>query len=360
MIFQIPLRDLKLFASSDFDNLSEGEIVTRIRAEHPWMLSDAELSVSNGVVTIAFPDTNPSALSEAMRLLEKGVKRCQQGDYQKAVGILERVLELDPANVSAHRNLGMALMETGQAERARQYLVEAALLDPTDAWPYVVLGNALVRQPGQREAAARLLTKAHELAPADPWAMNSLGGIETERGDLSAAKAWFEKALAVKPDFANAHYGLASALATQGSFDEARIQLGILFSEAEVQDVRSAAVFNAARELWREITQQMANTAKDSSLVAVREYLDAISAKSGFPVKEAWVDFPENFAAQTQMAWKKGRDHHLINLRRGYPEPAWHHILAHETTHIALETEARDAGRNRWFVSTDESRTKAL
>ena len=298
--------------------------------------------------------------TDELRLLEKGVKRCQQGDYQKAIGILERVLELDPANVSAHRNLGMALMETGQAEKARQYLVEAALLDPKDAWPYVVLGNALVRQAGQREAAARLLTKAHELAPADPWAMNSLGGIETERGDLSAAKAWFEKALAVKPNFANARYGLASALATQGHFDAARTQLGILFAEAEVQDVRSATVFNAGRDLWREITQQLASTTKESSLAAVREYLGVVSSKSGFPVKEAWVDFPENFAAQTQMAWKKGRDHHLINLRRGYPEPAWHHILAHEASHIALETTAREAGRNRWFVSTDDSRTKAL
>lgn len=360
MIFLIPLRDLKLFASADFENLSEPELIARIRADHPALLSDARISIADGMATIEFPEPAPPARAEAARLLEKGVQRCRQGEYQKAVGILQRVLELDPSCVSAYRNLGMALMEQRDLEQARHYLVEAALLDPKDPWPYVVLGNALVREPGQRDAAERLLVKAHEIDPADPWAMNSLGGISTERGDLAGALAWFEKALAVKPDFANAHYGSANALATQGRFDEARKWLETLFRQGEVQDARSAQVFTAARELWRDITQQLANGHREGSLAAVRGYLDDIAAESGFPVKEEWAEFPENFAAQTGMAWKKGADHHLVRLRRGYPEPAWHHILAHEVTHIALETRARDIGCNRWFVTTAETRGTAM
>ena len=360
MIFLIPLRDLKLFTSSDLDQLTEADIVATLRAEHPTLFTAARVSVTDGMVSIEFTEPAAQVRSEAARLLEKGSQRCRQGEYQKAVGILERVIELDPSSVPAYRNLGMALMELRQTERARQYLVEAALLDPTDAWPYVVLGNALVRTPGKRDAAAGLLGKAHELDPNDPWAMNSLAGIEIERGHLDAAKVWFEKALAVKPDFANAHYGLASALASQGQFDAARTRLDRLFADGEIQDVRSAAVFNAARELWREIAQQQANTHREASLAGVRDYLATVSAKSGFPVKEEWADFPENFAAQTQMAWKKGRDHHLIRLRKGYPDPAWHHILAHEATHIALESEARAVGCNRWFVTTAETRSAAL
>ena len=57
--------------------------------------------------------------------------------------------------------------------------------------------------------------------------MNSLGGIAMERGDLAAAVAWFSKALAAKPDFANAHYGWALALSTQGrDEEEAAVVLG--------------------------------------------------------------------------------------------------------------------------------------
>jgi hypothetical protein len=44
--------------------------------------------------------------------------------------------------------------------------------------------------------------------------------------------------LAVKRDFANARYGLANPLATQGRLDEARARLYLLFRAAEMRDVR--------------------------------------------------------------------------------------------------------------------------
>lgn len=360
MIFLIPLRDLTLFTGDSPDTLSEDDVVARIRADHPALFAGARIAVADGMVSIEFPEPPSANKAEAARLLEQGVQRSRQGEYRKAAGMLARVLELDPANGPACRNLGMVLMELGETEKARQYLVESALHDPTDPWPYVVLGNALVREPGKLEPAERLLRKAHELAPDDPWAMNSLGGIATERGDLAGAMDWFQKSLVVKPDFANAYYGLANALATQGRFEEARARLHNLFRTAKMRDARSQAVFGAARDLWREVTQLLGTSRRDESLSAVRDYLAAISQRSGFPVKEEWGEFPENFAAQTQMAWKKGRDHHLIRLRRGYPEPAWHHILAHEATHIALEADARAVGRNRWFVTTAETRAKAI
>ncbi|MBK6631371.1 MAG: tetratricopeptide repeat protein [Betaproteobacteria bacterium] len=360
MIFHIPLRDLKLFSAGGLEGLTEAELVARLRAEHPRLLADAQIEIAGGMVTIRFPEPPAQGKAEAARLLEKGIQRCRQGEYRKAAGILERVLELDPSSTPAYRNLGMALMELGETEQARQHLVEAALLDPKDAWPYVVLGNALVREPGKLDAAEGLLAKAHELDPKDPWAMNSLGGIAMERGDLAAAVAWFSKALAAKPDFANAHYGWALALSTQGRDEAALERLGLLFAKAEVQDARSRPVFANARSLWREITARRATAHATESIAAVRAYLDGIAERSGFPVREEWADFPENYAAQTQMAWKKGRDHHLVRLRRGYPEPAWHHILAHEATHISMEAEARALGRNRWFTLTDETRRKAL
>lgn len=360
MIFFIPLTSLKLFSSADLDGLDNEEIIARLRSEHPLLTSGARIDISDGMVSIEFQEVPPAQSSKAQRLLEKGIQRSNKGEFQKAVGIFEHVLELDPANAAAYRNLGMVYMELRETEKARQCLVEAALLNPKDAWPYVVLGNAIVREPDKLDAAQGLLEKAHEIDPTDPWAMNSLGGICTERGDLQGAIRWFEKSLAQKSDFANAHYGWANALATKGNFDAARERLGILFSKAEFQDARSNAVFGAARALWTDVTAQLANAKREQSLADVRSYLAGISERSGYPVKEEWAEFPENFAAQTQMAWKKGRDHHLIRLRRGYPEPAWHHILAHEATHIALESEARALRRNRWFVTTEESRSKAL
>jgi tetratricopeptide (TPR) repeat protein len=360
MILFVPLSSLKLFTSGDLAGMSEEELVARLKADHPALVEGAKIAIEGDLVRIEFPEVPAIQASEALRLLEKGIQRSQKGEFLKAVGIFERVLELDPGNAAAYRNLGMVFMELGKTEEARRCLVEAALLNPKDAWPYVVLGNALARDRDKLVAAQALLEKAHEIEPEDPWAMNSLGGICTERGDLAAATTWFEKSLAIKSDFANSHYGLANVLATQGKFESARERLQTLFEKAEYQDARSRSVFSAARSLWLDTISQLANARRECSLAEVRAYLASISERSGFPVKEEWADFPENFAAQTQMAWKKGRDHHLIRLRRGYPEPAWHHILAHEATHIALESAARAVGRNRWFVTTEESRAKAL
>jgi len=360
MIFFIPLSDLKLFHASDLVSLTEQEIVDRIRSDQPELFADATLTVRDGLLVVEFRPVADAARTEAARLFEKGIQRCRQGDYRKAIGILEHVIELDPSTIPAYRNLGMAYIELNEPEKAREYLVEAALLDPKDPWPYVVLGNQLVKQPDKLEAAEALLRRAHELQPEDPWAMNSLGGIASERGDLASAQGWFRQALQLKSDFANARFGLANSLAMEGRFEEAQAELATLFHSAEHQDARSEQVFKAAQVLWLEIAGQLANSRREESLASVRAYLDKVSDDSGYPVREEWADFPENYAAQTQMAWKKGLDHHVIRLRRGYPEPAWHHILAHEATHIDMEAAARAQGRNRWFVTTAESRSKAL
>ena len=65
-------------------------------------------------------------------------------------------------------------------------------------------------------------------------------------------------------------------------------------------------------------------------------------------------------AGQSQMAWKKRRDHHLIVMRSQYPEPLSQHIKAHELTHIALEAEARGVGRNKWFSTSAANRETAI
>jgi len=111
MIFFIPLADLELFHATDLSALTEREIVERVRADEPGLFEGAHLSIREGVLVIEFPPVAESAHAEAMRLFEKGVQRCRQGDYRKAVGILDRVLVLDPSIIAAYRNLGMAYVE---------------------------------------------------------------------------------------------------------------------------------------------------------------------------------------------------------------------------------------------------------
>lgn len=101
MILFVPLSSLKLFTSGDLAGMSEEELVARLKADHPALVEGAKIAIEGDLVRIEFPEVPAIQASEALRLLEKGIQRSQKGEFQKAVGIFERVLELDPGNAAA-------------------------------------------------------------------------------------------------------------------------------------------------------------------------------------------------------------------------------------------------------------------
>ena len=54
-----------------------------------------------------------------------GVMSIQTGQFDKAVGRFEKVLELEPQNTDAHRFLAQAYMNSGDSARARESLEKA-------------------------------------------------------------------------------------------------------------------------------------------------------------------------------------------------------------------------------------------
>ena len=127
-----------------------------------------------------------------------------------------------------------------------------------------------------------------------------------------------------------------------------------------MQDARSAPVYQAARESYEETAKALATVKMDVVARALSVYQEHVEDISGYPAKIEREQLNAMLAGQSQMAWKKERDHHVIILRPQYPEPFVPHLLAHELTHIALEAEARSAGRNKWFSTTAASRETAI
>ena len=146
MLFAVRLVDLSVIEGLDLTRASNVEIVARLRESFDFLPKETTIELKDGIVTIDIPDSTIQDKSEAERLHSKATQRAKQGDYRKAVGIWERVIELDPANVEARRNLGMAYVELQETDKAREHLIEAALLDPKEAWSFVVLGNILAKE----------------------------------------------------------------------------------------------------------------------------------------------------------------------------------------------------------------------
>ena len=146
MLFVVRLADLNAIEGVDLSRESNVQLIERLRQIFNFLPRETTIELEGGIVSIDIPDSVVQGKSEADRLHKKAIQRAEQGDYRKAIGIWERVIELDPANVAARRNLGMAYVELRETEKARENLVEAALLDPTDAWSFVVLGNILTKE----------------------------------------------------------------------------------------------------------------------------------------------------------------------------------------------------------------------
>jgi FimV-like protein len=311
-------------------------------------------------VVISYPEEADRKREEAARLADRAVKRANEGNYEKAIGIYKRALELQPSFHAARRDLAKAYIEIGDVENATNHLIEVLRLDPKDAWSWVVLGNLYIREKADPETGEKFLRKALEIKPNDAWALNSLAVGYQKRGQLQQAVEYFDRAIAGNPEFANPYYGKAMTLAEDGQPETADKTLARLFTTAKMQDARSQSVFEGARQLYVKVQRELATRHHSDAFKSVQDYKAAMEKLSGHEIRFEETDFEDMLGATIQMAWKHGRGYHLIKTRRGYNPELLAHLEAHELTHLKMESEARQNGKNLFFATSAQSREVAI
>jgi len=283
-----------------------------------------EIEIRDGVATIRFDESAESDRSEARRLLAKAAKRAAGGEFEKARDIYLRVLELDPALADARRELAMALFELGDFSGAKDELIDALRLNPADAWSYVVLANLYVKGDRDFAAAARFLTRALELKPGDPYALNSLAAVSRELGDSEKALRYFDEAIAAQPEFANAWFGKALLLSQEAQPSRAVDVLEEMFLRAGAGDARTQPVFQEARRLYLAGQEKLADEQLSEAFKAVENFKAEVATLSGYPIIVQADDLPDQLSGLAQMAWKHGRDRHLVKTSNRLTPPGPH------------------------------------
>lgn len=361
VVFAVRLADLEFLSQDELSGgLSQSEIVETIRRQFDYLPGELDIEVHDGVATIRFEEASERERSEAHRLFEKAAKRAANGEFQKAKDIYRRVLELDPAMAGARRELAMTLFELGDMPGAKDELIDALRLKPDDAWSHVVLANIYVKHDRDLATAARFLTRALELKPGDPYALNSLASISQQLGDAEKARRCFDEAIASNPEFANAWYGKALLLSRQDQPARSVEVLDEMFQRAEMKDARSQPVFGAARGLYLAEEGKLAEANLSDGFKVLESFKAEITELSGFPVIVRSEAVPGQLSGVAQMAWKHGRDHHIVQIKSLLPPPSSQHIEAHELTHVWLESRARRQKTNRWFATSAASRERAI
>jgi tetratricopeptide (TPR) repeat protein len=143
--------------------------------------------------------------------LELAKAYSRTGASAEAVRWCEEALRIRPGFSPAVKELGAALIRSGDFARAAETLSQAS-----GAAAGTNLGNAYFRL-GRVEAAEQALRPNSE----DPDANNLLGMIESAKGDLGAAEQFFRKALELQTDHAEAHHNLANLLGARRDYVQA-------------------------------------------------------------------------------------------------------------------------------------------
>ncbi len=144
---------------------------------------------------------------------------CLKVQGRDAVAVLARAALLLTGDAEAHNNLGAALADIGDYDKAVASYRQALQIHPDYVDAHSNLGSAL-KGLGKLEASLGSYRRALQINPDYADAHNNLGVTLTELGQLDAAIASCRRAIQLKPNSAIAHLNLSVALLSSGQLSE--------------------------------------------------------------------------------------------------------------------------------------------
>ncbi len=134
-----------------------------------FRMTTALLMIFSIVISFSCTDAKASDNSaqspEIQKHIDKGIQFGNDGDFEKAIAEFKEVLKLDPKNVHAYNNIGVAYFRTGNLDQTIAYYTKAIDLGIADANMYFFRGQMYGKYQQEDAKAIKDYTKAIELQP---------------------------------------------------------------------------------------------------------------------------------------------------------------------------------------------------
>ncbi len=190
------------------------DILTEAHNQHQTGNFDTAVVLYNKVLEIEPNNIN------AVTLL--GTLNLQKGNHDLACVLLRKSLSLKPDNAVVHNNLGSALQISGNFHEAIKHYKMAIELKPDYDDVYYNLGNTL-QACNLLEEAIVIYKHAITLKPNDADIHNNLANVLRKSGKHDEALNSYKQAAILKPHNAEILSNLGTALQELGNLDEAII-----------------------------------------------------------------------------------------------------------------------------------------
>lgn len=148
--------------------------------------------------------TSDAQHSIAASNLQLGLSYAQQGNYEIALDKLQRSLDADDQNASAHLTIAYVYQQTGDRRLADRHYRKAVVLAPEDASIRNNYGVFLCSGKKFKDAERHLLQAAKNPRYATPEVAWTNAGVCLKRHDPAKAESYLRKALSLKPAYREA------------------------------------------------------------------------------------------------------------------------------------------------------------
>ena len=144
---------------------------------------------------------------DATELLERADGAYAEGNSGEARLYLERAEKLDPDNPEVLNKLAFLLMKDREYEAALEKYNRSLMLDPEDDLTHNAAA-AVLRKLGRFDEAQEHYKSAVDIDANYEETYFNYGQLLVEKGDTAGARMMLEKALELKPDYAEARTAL--------------------------------------------------------------------------------------------------------------------------------------------------------
>lgn len=155
----------------------------------------------------------------ATAALAQGSQLLAGGRFHEALGVFTQALRALPASVEARIGLARACAGTGDPLTAAAWLSDAMRLAPQDRQPLQLLADLLLGQQQYTQALPLFDRLVTACGAADRANLLHLGFCLEQTGDIAHAADRYREAIALDPDFLEAHVDLAGVLWRLEDFD---------------------------------------------------------------------------------------------------------------------------------------------
>ena len=244
----------------------------------------------------------------------------------EAAEVFRRVVALMPAHADSWNNLGITLAAAGRFAEAMEAYSRSLGLVPNQPEAYNNIGNAY-KELGQIEEAEAAYRRALVERPQDADVLRNLGNVLRTQGRIDEAIAILQRALGVTPEDARVYNDLSIALSAVGRSDEAlaaakrAVELAPEFADAHVNlgnVLKDRGEVTQAIEAFRQaLMVQPGNAAARDNLIYTLEFAPGVDERTIEAEKECWRRQAGNQSAERPRWEVAGRDPER-RLRIGY------------------------------------------